>query len=366
MYFLAQALQGMGGRRVVELALHDLPANRKLAGELGLTGINWLPWVGWRDDVRQKRKLLREGSWNLVHSIGVGVRIFQMGNAPGGRRRRVYDFDEHLSTIRSNGLARRLYHGWVERFMLRQGHAFTCASEALLQWVRGVRPDLQREILYLPVAISPQEHREDSALMERLRRRYRGRRLLLYVGTLTPMYRDQVEEIFSLAIRWQQEGRGDPPLILALGGGVDLEFWRQRTAAAGLAAHVEFPGFVPRAELASHLAVADALLFPFPPTEQNLGRCPTKAFHYAASGRPLVTNDVGEVGRLFGASAYYYPSGNLAEMSAQVDRALRREDPRPPLVFDSLTWEARARTYSSWLDELPPLALALGTAARRG
>lgn len=353
MYFLSKALQTSfdGSEFSFELALHDLPPNRRLVESLNLTGVHWLPWSGAASDVWRKRQLIHQGGWSLVHSIGVGVRILQPIPGRTSKWLRVYDFDEHLSTIRSNGLRKRLYHALVESAMLRSGEAFTCASDSLVQWVRLRRPELKDELLYLPVAISPEEHREDSGIVGTLRNRYHGIDILTYIGTLSALYREQVEEVFALVSRWKKISLEARRTVLVLGGGPDLEYWRDRTHECGLNGLIQFLGFVPRCDLASYLAVSRVLLFPFPPTEQNLGRCPTKAFHYAASGRPLVTNRVGEVARLFGEAAYYYDAGDVAAMSKCVDDALEYGEIQV-IPLERLTWESRAKSYFEWLTRL--------------
>lgn len=348
-YFLSAALETKGWK--IATALHDFPANRKLADRLGLADVRWLPWTGAAADFRRKQTLIRSHSWDAVQSVGIGIRTLQT-KVGGVRRPKVfYDFDERVSSIRALGRMRGIYHRLVETWMCRQGDGFTCASEYLLNWLRRARPELSQELLYLPVAISPLEHQEDSAIIAEIRNRFGDQQVATYLGMLCPIYRDQMEEVLDLARAWR--GREANRVVWILGGGEDLEYWRQRVREERLESLVIFEGFVARDRIASYLASSAILVFPFAPTEQNLSRCPTKAYHYAASGRPLVTNRVGEVGRLFGSSAHYYEPGDGPGMLAAADRALASVTSGGPRVdFRQLTWEARAETYSQWLENM--------------
>jgi len=98
------------------------------------------------------------------------------------------------------------------------------------------------------------------------------------------------------------------------------------------------------------MAAADVLVFPFAANAFNLSRCPTKAYNYAAANRPVVTNRNGEVARLFGDSALYYPEHDVEALADQCDQALaRRAGYDNGISFATLTWEARAAQFKEWL-----------------
>lgn len=58
-------------------------------------------------------------------------------------------------------------------------------------------------------------------------------------------------------------------------------------------------GIVPHQEISKYLAVADVLVLPLPDNLNNRVRGPIKLGDYLSAGRPIVTNDIGDVGRLF-------------------------------------------------------------------
>ena len=63
----------------------------------------------------------------------------------------------------------------------------------------------------------------------------------------------------------------------------------------GLAGRVVFPGFIPRQDLLAAYSHASALLIPLFSDAQSQARFPTKLAEYLLSGRPVVTNKVGEI-----------------------------------------------------------------------
>jgi glycosyltransferase involved in cell wall biosynthesis len=68
----------------------------------------------------------------------------------------------------------------------------------------------------------------------------------------------------------------------------------------GVEENVIVTGPQPHGSMSSWLAAADVLLLPFQDTVYNRGRGPIKLGDYLASGRPFVTNPVGEIGEILG------------------------------------------------------------------
>jgi hypothetical protein len=99
------------------------------------------------------------------------------------------------------------------------------------------------------------------------------------------------------------------------------------------------------------MEAAQVLLFPFPASLFNLSRCPTKAFHYAAANRPVVTNETGEVAALLRDSAFYYPEHDIEAFADRCVDAMRcRHGFDSGIQFSALTWKARAREFLAWLE----------------
>lgn len=69
-------------------------------------------------------------------------------------------------------------------------------------------------------------------------------------------------------------------------------------------------GYLRSEQIPAAIASGDLALMPMDDTAHNRARCPQKLMDYLACGRPIVTSDVGEVGRIFKS----YPQIGVASM----------------------------------------------------
>jgi len=301
-------------------------------------------------DAWRKARIVREGDWSCAWVVGVGLRSFVVRGGSSRNMPIIKDFDEFPSMIGSISPFRRAYLRWIERRLLAQADGFTCASAFLERSVRQIRPDLGTKVLRLPVAISAAEHCSDPVLVESLRRASAGRPILLYVGSVSRFYEDQLDEVIKVAAVLRR--RGSSARVRVAGSGPDLEYFRSKAEAARVGDTLEFTGHVRRErDLASHMEAAQVLLFPFPATPFNLSRCPTKVFHYAAANRPVVTNPTGEVAALLGDSAFYYPEREVEAFADRCQAAVELGGGFDNgIALSSLTWEVRASQLLGWLD----------------
>jgi len=346
LYFLADAF-GKRGLPVTTL-VPDLEENRAFFSDKPWVEALYYPNRHALGDAWRKSRVLGEDRWSAVWIVGVGLRscVYR------GRRRRhipiVKDFDEFPSLIASFGRFRRMYLGLIERSMIRQADGFTCASAFLEDAVRAQRPEIAGRLCRLAVAISENEHVVDSRLVAKIRAADAGRSTLLYVGSMNRFYEDQINEVIGLA--GELRARGSSARVRILGGGPDLGYFKSRAERSGLGSTLEFAGHVRREDLASLMEASEVLVFPFPVSPFNLSRCPTKAYHYAAANRPVVTNRTGEVASLFGGNALYYPEHDIKAFADCCATALSlhgQYDNR--MAFEALTWKARASQFSRWL-----------------
>jgi len=83
-------------------------------------------------------------------------------------------------------------------------------------------------------------------------------------------------------------------------------------------------GYVSREELLALYHNAQALLAPLEDDERSTARFPTKIGEYLASGRPVITNSVGEVDRFLKDSetAFIAPPGNIEAFARKIELAL--------------------------------------------
>jgi glycosyltransferase involved in cell wall biosynthesis len=90
---------------------------------------------------------------------------------------------------------------------------------------------------------------------------------------------------------------------------------------------VRWAGFVPRTTLLQEYASASVLALPLFDDVQSQSRFPTKLGEYLASGRPVVTNRIGEIPQFLtdGVNAYLPEPGDVATFGQAIMRLL--EDP---------------------------------------
>jgi glycosyltransferase involved in cell wall biosynthesis len=364
LYFLADAC----GRRGLPttVLVPDFEENRAFFAAKPWVEALFYPHGNGLTDAWQKSRVLREDRWSAIWLVGVGLRSFLYRGHRYKHIPLIKDFDEFPSMMSHHGRWRRFYLRTVERTMIAQADGFTCASAMIEGLIRRQRPGLAHKLCRLAAAISGDEHRVDPAISARLRRADAGRPTFLYVGSMNRFYEEQIGELIGLA--GILRARGVQGRVRLLGGGPELDYFTGKAARAGLGDAIEFAGHVRREELASHMDAADVLVFPFPTSPFNLSRCPTKAYHYAAANRPVVTNRVGEVAALFGDQAWYYPERNVAAFAdCCLDALARRAGFDNRIPFETLTWKSRTTQFSRWLSlhgwlpEVSSAALAAGS-----
>jgi glycosyltransferase involved in cell wall biosynthesis len=346
LFFLAKELERMGVH--VDVAVTNDPDNAELLETLKFNGRRFTldGSSAWKLRASKGAILGRE-SWDVVHSIGIGVRSL----VPRRIAKVVlHDFDEWMPTIRSYSIPRRLYWKWITRRMCRESDGVSCASDFIVREVRQIRPDLGSKALYMPVGVDPAECKPDPGTVAGWTARFGQRPVLSYVGGISPMYREQVAELVSLAAELARRPAG--PKIFVAGGGPDLEYWKAEIKSQKLGDSIEFVGPIPRQSVASYLEASTCLIFPIPPTDQNIARCPTKGFHYAIANKPVVTNPTGEVHRLFGDQAFYYRSGDVADLTKACQAALAAASGYDNTIpMERLTWRSRAQSLHQWIQD---------------
>jgi glycosyltransferase involved in cell wall biosynthesis len=120
--------------------------------------------------------------------------------------------------------------------------------------------------------------------------RLRGKRVVVYLGTMDPQRRiDVLFEMLAHALP------AVPDLLLVLAGDTDdaghRERLRARAAELDVADHILWLGWRPAAEAWSYVRAAELGLSPFPRGYLLDSASPTKAVEYMGLGLPVVVND---------------------------------------------------------------------------
>lgn len=109
--------------------------------------------------------------------------------------------------------------------------------------------------------------------------------------------------------------------------------------------HIIFTGFLPKESYAAFLGSSDVFLLPMADKPYNHGRWPNKMGDYLATGRPTVSNPIGDIKTLFES----YPVGLIAEWDARdfADKIIQLlEDPARRDVFGKKARWVAENVYS--------------------
>jgi glycosyltransferase involved in cell wall biosynthesis len=155
------------------------------------------------------------------------------------------------------------------------------------------------------------------------------------------------------AIAWLAEHRADLDVHADLvGDGEARPALEARVRAAGIEDRVRFHGYQSSDVFVRILTAADLCVSPDPPTPFNNISTMTKVVEYLAMGRPVVTFDLAETGRVLGAAGAIAPSDDAESLATTIGTVA---DDRDRL-------ESMARTAQGRLEELN---LAWETSAAR-
>ncbi len=197
-------------------------------------------------------------------------------------RKGIADEREHLS----GKLLGFFDHHW-ERFTRKHADALTVISTFMLE--QAVSWGVARErITLVPAGASSDQiasHDRDE-----MRRRYGippDIPVLVHIG-FAPY------DVTLLADTFIRIVQSDPGVRLIMIGG-ELPLFRQKITSAGIAGSVVFMGVVPFESLGERMSCGDLMLLPFSDQPLNRARFPNRFGDYLAAGRPIATNDTGDI-----------------------------------------------------------------------
>jgi glycosyltransferase involved in cell wall biosynthesis len=185
------------------------------------------------------------------------------------------------------------FHSWTERGMGRWFHGLTVASDDLMQraYAEGAAPGHVHKVINgCPVErIRPGDRR---AAREMLRLPL-DRSILLFIGV------GQYDvDLILAALRLLKRISPELARPLTYLVGPNLEYLQKLIADDGLSEDVVATGFLSDDAIVPYLHAADLGLLPFADKPLNRARYPIKIGDYLASGLPVLTNLVGEMGRI--------------------------------------------------------------------
>ena len=191
-------------------------------------------------------------------------------------------------------------------------------SSYLTDWFRAevaTHGDRRLELIEVPILVDIDEPRPDPSPVEPER--------VVFAGA--PQYDDTLRFVFQAMTHvWERF----PQCRLVVTGSNPADpaaRWLMKAASeGGLDGRILLAGYLPREALLAEYSRANALLIPLFDDVRSRARFPTKIGEYLASGRPLVTTEVGEMPRFFedGKNAFMCSAGDAAAYGSKVCEVL--------------------------------------------
>jgi len=324
------------GHRVTIVA-QDTAENRDYFAPVDGANRIFLPVSGVLSEVRQKARIVREQSPNVVYACGWGVRGLPalLGDTS------IVEHAELFSANYESSARNRL-----KNFLLEWGSVFfadglVLASGYLLRTYQ--RRDIfgQTEKLRLPYGLNVQGRDETAQTAESNENVVR----VLYMGSLYASY-----GIFDIVESVAHVAESDEPVeYVILGDGPERQEAVERARVLGVSEHIRFAGYVDEDVLDDYLSSADVFLAPLFDTVKDKARCPSKIPMYMCHRKPIVTCRVGEAPEYLGDNGFYYTPGDPQSMARQILRASKRQD---PVDYDlqSVSWKHLASRFLRWVE----------------
>jgi glycosyltransferase involved in cell wall biosynthesis len=246
------------------------------------------------------------------------------------------------------------FHSWTERGMGRWFHGMTVASRDLLQRVYAEGADPTRVHQVINGCPVDRIHPGDRRMARKTLGLPANRPILLFIGV------GQYDVDLILGALGHLKRRLQPfaqPLTYLVGP--NKEHLQRLVAEVGLSKDVIATGFLSDDAIVPYLQAADVGLLPFADKPLNRARYPIKIGDYLAAGLPILTNLVGEMGRIVqtekvglatGASPEAYAAG-LVEMLSNPEMLVGFRS-RARAAAERMSWDIVGRDLEQFYFDL--------------
>jgi glycosyltransferase involved in cell wall biosynthesis len=232
---------------------------------------------------------------------------------------------------------------WQEHDLPRRADAVTVASRTLQTqvWGAGVPP---ARVFYLPNGISL----TDKPVRASDAPPTSARTILLY----TRFWELDVREVVATLIAVHQQQPAARLLVVGKGERCEEDHLLQLAQRAGVAAAIDYRGWLEPAHLPAVFAEADVALVPMTDTLINRARCSAKLLELMAAGLPVVATRIGQNPEYIqhGVSGLLVPPGDPAALAQALLTLLNDDELRQQFVaaghraLTDYTWQRLAHT----------------------
>lgn len=295
---------------------------------------------------RAKQESLNRLQPDMVWICGVGSRNWMRKSHPECLV--LADHSELYSKV-SSGFMRCVFYWLLEWAYCVSFDGHICASRYLERFYRKRLRMLgkQAKVHYSPYAFHPDVIACDSNGGARIRQKFAGKKLILYMGSFWRNYGfwDMLEAFRRIALK------RDDFIVLMGGRGPEKDAGITWVKEHGIDEYIRIEGYIPEEELSAYFTAAHAFLSPLNDTIQDWARCPSKLYMYLPFQRPVVTCRIGEAAELFGDKGVYYEPSNVDSLVCALERVLSEEEGAKVVPPDEHTYSARTDLFCEWVNQ---------------
>jgi glycosyltransferase involved in cell wall biosynthesis len=200
-----------------------------------------------------------------------------------------YHNDLHKDAVIPQAIVRILHHTVIDR-TLRRSTGIIATSDYYIRESRYLKR-YEQKISIVPPGVDLVTFNPDVRVSADLATRYARNRVILFVGSLN---KSQQYKGLHILIRAFARIHAESPdvRLVVVGKGDGLDMYRKSAAAAGVAGHIDFAGYVGHVELAQYYKLARVFAMPSTSRSEGFGMAYVEA---GAVGVPVIGSAIGGV-----------------------------------------------------------------------
>lgn len=331
----------------VSLILIDTKNNRdRVKLECPHIEVIWCPATNFLKEIFIKNDIISNNGFEFIYVISFGIRnfVYKMFN------KKVFvsilEHSELPSSIPSSNRVRWMSNLILEKISLLFFSGHVCNSKYLFNEFNRRNKGIKS--LYSTYAYSSDLVRINYNLSKKLSKKYEGKKVVCYMGTLVENYGilDIINEINHL------KSINPNFILLIIGGGKDKEKMLTHIDKKGLSQYVDVANYVSEEDLYTYFYNSNAFVMPLRNTIQDRARSPSKVFMYMHFNKPIITTKLGESVEIFSDYEFYYDPDEEGSMALTMQKALFLSDNwNPKWDAKNHTWDDRAVNRIDWLEK---------------